>query len=309
MGRRKKGRDISGILLLDKPLGYSSNGALQRVKRFFGANKAGHTGALDPLASGMLPICLGEATKFSSYLLEADKSYLATCKLGQTTTTGDAEGEVVQQRSVEVYDSHLLAELVEKFSGEIDQIPPMYSALKHNGQPLYKLARKGEEIERKSRRITIYNLEILRHQGDELDIRVHSSKGTYIRTLAEDIGEFLGCGAHLTALRREWVAGFKDHPMVSLELVEQLAEQGHEALDALLLPMETALKDFPQVELSADASFYICRGQQVFVPNSPSSGLLRLYSHENAFLGLGEIQDDGRIAPKRLISSGEDSPN
>ena len=305
MGRRRKGRDISGILLLDKPLGFSSNGALQRVKRLFGANKAGHTGALDPLASGMLPLCLGEATKFSSYLLDADKCYTATCKLGATTTTGDAEGEVVQLRPVEVYDSGLLAQLVERFSGEIDQIPPMYSALKHNGQPLYKLARKGEEIERKSRRITIYDLEILRHQDDELDIRVHCSKGTYIRTLAEDIGEFLGCGAHLTALRREWVAGFKDHSMVSLELVEQLAEQGHQALDALLLPMETALNDFPQVELSADASFYICRGQQVFVPNSPSSGLLRLYSHEKAFLGLGEIQSDGKIAPKRLITSGE----
>ena len=305
MGRRKKGRDISGILLLDKPLGFSSNGALQRVKRMFGANKAGHTGALDPLASGMLPICLGEATKFSSYLLDANKCYTATCKLGQTTTTGDAEGEVVQQRPVEVYNDDLLARLVEKFSGEIEQIPPMYSALKHNGQPLYKLARKGEEIERKSRRITIVDLEILRYQGDELDIRVHCTKGTYIRTLAEDIGEFLGCGAHLIALHREWVAGFKDHPMISLELVEQLAEQGHDKLDENLLPMETALKDFPQVELSADASFYICRGQQVFVANSPSSGLLRLYSHEKAFLGLGEIQSDGKIAPKRLISSGE----
>jgi len=305
VGRRKKGRDISGIFLLDKPLGYSSNGALQRVKRFFNANKAGHTGALDPLASGMLPICLGESTKFSSYLLDANKCYIATCKLGVTTTTGDTEGEVVQQRTVDVYDAERIRRVIEHFSGEIEQIPPMYSALKHNGTPLYKLARKGQEIERKSRRITIYNLEILRYHGDELDIRVHCSKGTYIRTLAEDIGEFLGCGAHLTALRREWVAGYKGLPMVSLELVEQLAEQGFDQLDAQLLPMETALKDFPQVELSADASFYICRGQQVFVANSPSSGLLRLYSHEKAFLGLGEVQSDGKIAPKRLISSDE----
>lgn len=305
MGRRKKGRDISGVLLLDKPLGFSSNGALQRVKRFFNANKAGHTGALDPLASGMLPICLGESTKFSSYLLDADKCYIATCKLGVTTTSGDTEGEVVQQRPVDVYDAELMRRVIEHFSDEVEQIPPMYSALKHNGTPLYKLARKGQEIERKSRLITIYNLEILRYHGDELDIRVHCSKGTYIRTLAEDIGEFLGCGAHLTALRREWVAGYKGLPMVSLELVEQLAEQGFEQLDAQLLPMETALKDFPQVELSADASFYICRGQQVFVANSPSSGLLRLYSHKKAFLGLGEIQSDGKIAPKRLISSDE----
>ncbi len=305
MARRKKGRAISGILLLDKPLGYSSNGALQRAKWLYQAQKAGHTGALDPLASGMLPICLGEATKFSSYLLDADKCYTATCKLGITTTTGDREGEVVQQRPVAVYDSARMGQLLERFSGEIEQIPPMHSALKHNGQPLYKLARKGQEIERKSRRVMISSLEILCYQDDELEIRVHCSKGTYIRTLAEDIGEFLGCGAHLTALRREWVAGFKDHPMVSLELVEQLAEQGHEKLDELLLPMETALNDFPQVELSADASFYICRGQQVYVPNSPSSGLLRLYSHENAFLGLGEVQSDGMIAPKRLISSGE----
>ncbi len=305
MGRRKKGRDISGIFLLDKPLGLSSNGALQRVKRFFNANKAGHTGALDPLASGMLPICLGESTKFSSYLLDADKSYTATCKLGITTTTGDTEGEILQQRPVDVYDADKIAQLVEQFSGEMDQVPPMYSALKHQGQPLYKLARQGIEIERKSRRITIFNLEILRYEGDELDIRVHSSKGTYIRTLAEDIGEFLGCGAHLTALHREWVAGFKGHSMVSLELVEQLAEQGAEKLDKLLLPMETALKDFPQVELTADASFYICRGQQVFVANIPDSSLLRLYSHEKVFLGLGEVQIDGKIAPKRLISSAE----
>ncbi len=305
MARRKKGRDISGILLLDKPLGFSSNGVLQRIKRLFNANKAGHTGALDPLASGMLPICLGEATKFSGYLLDADKCYTATCQLGVTTTTGDAEGEVVQQRPVAVYDTQLMAQMVERFSGEIEQVPPMYSALKHKGQPLYKLARKGEEVERKPRCITIYNLEILRYQGDELDIRVHSSKGTYIRTLAEDIGEFLGCGAHLTALHREWVAGYKDLPMVSLELVEQLAEQGLNQLDEYLLPMETALKDFPQVELDADASFYICRGQQVFVANSPGSGLLRLYSHKKAFLGLGEVQSDGRIAPKRLVSSTE----
>ncbi len=305
MARRKRGRDVSGVLLLNKPLGYSSNGILQRVKRLYNANKAGHTGALDLLASGMLPICFGEATKFSSYLLNSDKCYIATCKLGITTTTGDAEGEVVQQRPVGVYSSGLMARVIERFSGEIEQIPPMYSALKHKGQPLYKLARRGEEVERKARPITIHRLEILRHQGDELDIRVCSSKGTYIRTLAEDIGEFLGCGAHLTALHREWVAGYEDHPMVSLALVEQLAEQGLEQLDEKLLPMETALKDFPQVELDADASFYICRGQQVFVANRPDCGLLRLYSHKKAFLGLGEVQSDGRIAPKRLVSSAE----
>ncbi len=305
MARRKRGRDLSGVLLLNKPLGDSSNGILQRVKRLYNANKAGHTGALDPLASGMLPICFGEATKFSSYLLNSDKCYIATCKLGATTTTGDAEGEVVQQRPVGVYSRALMAQVVARFSGEIEQIPPMYSALKHKGQPLYKLARRGEEVERKARSITIHRLDILRHEGDELDIRVCSSKGTYIRTLAEDIGEFLGCGAHLTALHREWVAGYEDHPMVSLALVEQLAEQGFEQLDEKLLPMEAALKDFPQVELDADASFYICRGQQVFVANSPRCGLLRLYSHEKAFLGLGEVQSDGRIAPKRLVSSVE----
>ncbi len=307
MARRKRGRDLSGVLLLNKPLGDSSNGILQRVKRLYNANKAGHTGALDPLASGMLPICFGEATKFSSYLLNSDKCYIATCKLGITTTTGDVEGEVVQQRPVGVYSRALMAQVIARFSGEIEQVPPMYSALKHKGQPLYKLARRGEEVERKARPITIHCLDILRHQGDELDIRVCSSKGAYIRTLAEDIGEFLGCGAHLTALHREWVAGYEDHPMVSLALVEQLAEQGFEQLDEKLLPMETALKDFPQVELDADASFYICRGQQVFVANSPRSGLLRLYSHEKAFLGLGEVQSDGRIAPKRLVSSVESS--
>jgi len=304
VSRRKKGRDISGILLLNKPLGLSSNAALQRVKRFYNANKAGHTGSLDPLATGMLPICLGEATKFSGYLLEADKCYLATCKLGETTTTGDAEGELLQSRVVGDYDTLRLAQLVAAFSGEIEQVPPMYSALKHNGTPLYKLAREGREIERKSRKVTIFNLEILRHHGDELEIRVHCSKGTYIRTLAEDIGEFLGCGAHLTALHREWVAGYKDYPMKPLELVEQLAGQGFAELDELLLPMETALSTFPQVILTADASFYICRGQQIFVPQGPTEGLVKLYSDKGQFLGVGEAQDNGKIAPKRLVNTG-----
>jgi tRNA pseudouridine55 synthase len=304
LARRRKGRSISGILLLDKPLGLSSNAALQRVKRFYNADKAGHTGSLDPLATGMLPICLGEATKFSTFLLDADKSYLATCKLGVITATGDAEGEVVEEQTVEHYTEQHLAQVVAQFTGEIEQIPPMYSALKHNGQPLYKLAREGVEIERKSRQVTIFELEILRYQGDELDIRVHCSKGTYIRTLAEDIGRFLGCGAHITMLRREWVAGYKDYPMVTLELVEQLAEQGSDVLDEKLLPMETALSSCPEVNLTADASFYICRGQQVFVPNGPANGLVKLYSDSNQFLGVGEVQSDGKIAPKRLITTG-----
>lgn len=302
--RRKRGRDVNGVLLLDKPVGLTSNGALQRVKRLLNANKAGHTGSLDPLASGMLPLCFGEATKISAYLLDADKRYRAVCKLGVITDSGDADGEVKETRPVETYDESRIREVLEGFMGGIAQIPPMHSAIKRGGVPLYKLAHQGIEVEREAREVTIHALELLRYEGDELEIDVTCSKGTYIRTLAEDIGEALGCGAHIAALRRTGVGALEGFPTYSLEALETLAgEQGLAALDELLIPMDAALPDWPEVRLSEDASFYLCKGQPVFVPKLKNSGLVRLYQGETRFLGLGTVLDDGRVAPKRLLFS------
>ncbi len=305
MGRRRKGRNISGIVLLDKPLGITSNRALQIVKRLFKAAKAGHTGSLDPLATGVLPLCLGEATKVSGFLLDADKSYLATLKLGIKTSSADAEGEILETRPVENYSKKQINAAIEPFLGDIEQIPPMHSALKVDGQPLYKLAHQGITIERKSRPVHIFDIQVLRYEDDEMDIEVHCSKGTYIRTLAEDIGEKFGCGAHLSALRRTESGPFNLDECITLEELEQLAEkseeQGFDELDSLLMPAEEALYDWESVDLTADAAFYICRGQAVQVPNAPSEGLVRLFSEEKGFLGIGEIMDDGRVKPNRLF--------
>lgn len=302
--RRNRGREVNGVLLLDKPTGITSNAALQRVKRLFNANKAGHTGSLDPLASGMLPICLGEATKISGYLLSADKEYQASLKLGVTTDSADADGEIVQTRPVEAFSESRIREVLESFLGKISQIPPMHSAIKQNGQPLYKLAHQGIEVAREPREITIHSLALLRFEGDELDIAVRSSKGTYIRTLAEDIGEALGCGAHITKLRRTGVGALDGQQMYSLESLEAIVEQsGAWALDKLLMPMESMLPDWPEVRLSEDASFYLCQGQPVFVPQLKDRGWVRLYASDERFLGLGTVLDDGRVAPKRLMKS------
>lgn len=305
MGRRHKGRNINGIVLLDKPLGITSNKALQIVKRLYNAAKAGHTGSLDPLATGLLPLCLGEATKVSGFLLDADKSYLATLKLGIKTFSADAEGEVIETRPVENYSKNKINAAIEPFLGDIDQVPPMHSALKVDGQPLYKLAHQGVVIERQSRPIHIFDIQVLRYEGDEIDIEVHCSKGTYIRTLAEDIGEKLGCGAHLSALRRTESGPFHLEESITLGELEQLAENvqesGFEQLDSILMPAEEALDDWDSVDLSADAAFYICRGQAVQVPNAPTEGLVRLFSEEKGFLGIGEIMDDGRVKPNRLF--------
>lgn len=302
--RRNRGRQVDGVLLLDKPTGITSNAALQRVKRLFNANKAGHTGSLDPLASGMLPICLGEATKISGFLLSADKEYRASLRLGVTTDSADADGVVVQTRPVEAFADSRLREVLESFLGPILQIPPMHSAIKQNGQPLYKLAHQGIEVAREPREVTIHSLDLLRHEDDELDIVVRSSKGTYIRTLAADIGEMLGCGAHIILLRRTGVGALDGHKMHSLESLEALVEQsGVSALDALLLGMDATLPDWPEVCLSADASFYLCQGQPVFVPQLQARGSVRLYAPERRFLGLGTVLDDGRVAPKRLLKT------
>ena len=301
--RRNRGRKVDGVVLLDKPLGLTSNQALQRVKRLFDANKAGHTGSLDPLATGLLPICLGEATKISGYLLDADKHYRAVCKLGVKTSSGDAEGEVIAERPVGELSREQVLKVLAGFVGTIQQIPPMHSAIKRDGQPLYKLAHQGIEVEREPREVTIYQLELLRLEGDELEIDVRCSKGTYIRTLAEDIGEALGCGAHIIVLRRTGVGRLDASRMLDMETLQSLAEQGQEALDAILLPMGDALSDWPAVHLSEDAAYYLCQGQAVFVPRLKERGLVRLFAGDARFLGIGSVLDDGRVAPKRLVAT------
>jgi tRNA pseudouridine55 synthase len=303
--RRAKGRDVNGILLLDKPTGMSSNAALQTVKRLFNASKAGHTGNLDPLATGLLPICFGEATKISSFLLDSDKRYIGTCKLGVRTRTADSEGEVLETRPVGNLTEQRVKQILQGFIGQIEQIPPMHSAVKINGTPLYKLARQGKEIERKSRRVSIYKLEMLRLEGDELDIEVHCSKGTYVRTLAEEIGEALACGAHLSALRRTASGPFELEQAVTMPELEYLAKDGFEALDSLLLPPEEALSDWPMVSLSQNSAYYLQQGQAVQVPRAPSSGWVLLRRDDGQFLGIGQILEDGRVAPKRLIKAAQ----
>ena len=301
--RRSKGRKVTGIILLDKPFGSTSNKALQQVKHLFHAQKAGHTGSLDPIATGLLPICMGEATKISQFLLDADKTYLATLKLGEKTNTGDAEGEIVQTRHVDCNISEQIERVLRQYAGSIEQIPPMHSAIKKNGVPLYKLAHQGIEIEREPRTVMIFDLQLVSFQGDELQIRVHCSKGTYIRTLADDIGEDLGCGAHISQLRREQVGPFGAQMMHTMDDLQRLAEQGFGALDEVLLPIDQGLMQWPAVKLSGDAGFYIQQGQPVFVPKVADRGYVRLYLNDHEFLGVGEILDDGRVAPKRLMKN------
>ena len=301
--RRGDERRVDGILLLDKPAGLTSNAALQRVKRLYRARKAGHTGSLDPLATGLLPICFGEATKVSGFLLDADKYYRVVCKLGERTTTGDAEGEVLMQRPLTGVTEKRLRQALAGFQGEIEQIPPMYSALKHKGERLYRLARRGVEVTREPRRVTIHELEMLNFAAPMVEFRLRCSKGTYVRTLVEDLGEQLGCGAHISALRRLGVGPFDNPQMFDLKSLETLAGDGLAALDACLLPLESGLVQWPDVHLSGDSVFYLCQGQPVLVPNAPTDGWVRLYEGETRFLGMGEILDDGRVAPRRLLSA------
>ncbi|MGP1388917.1 MAG: tRNA pseudouridine(55) synthase TruB [Vibrio diabolicus] len=308
MARRRKGRPINGVILLDKPTGISSNDALQKVKRIYFAEKAGHTGALDPLATGMLPICLGEATKFSQFLLDSDKRYRVIAKLGERTNTSDSDGEVVETRPIDVTLDKLEA-CIEKFRGESDQVPSMFSALKYQGKPLYEYARKGIEVPRESRKITVYEIVLHRFEGDEVEMEVHCSKGTYIRTIVDDLGEMLGCGAHVTMLRRTGVAKYPYEKMVTLEQLNELLEQAHreeraprELLDPLLLPMDTAVEDLPEVNLVPELADMIQHGQPVQVFGAPTEGSLRLtMGEERLFIGVGEMNDDGKIAPKRLV--------
>ncbi len=296
-------RPVSGVVLLDKPVGWTSNAALQAVKRLYQAQKAGHTGSLDPLASGLLPICLGEATKLSGLLLNADKAYRFTCRLGVTTATGDAEGEVLATRSVGPLSREQVEAVLRRFTGVIQQIPPMYSAVKRAGQPLYKLARQGIEVERAPRPVTVHELRLLRLEAGELECELRCSKGTYVRTLAADLGELLGCGAHVATLRRTAVEPYDAARMVTLEALRERAEQGLAALDEWLLPLDSAVAHWPAVYVLGDAAFYLRQGQPVLVPRAPTQGWVRLYQSEQQFLGIGEILDDGRVAPRRLLGS------
>ena len=296
-------RAVSGILILDKPRGFSSNAALQKVRWLLNAEKAGHTGSLDPLATGVLPLCFGEATKFSQYLLDAEKGYDTVMHLGVTTTTGDAEGEILERREVELAREQLEA-LLPRFRGEIRQVPPMYSALKRDGQPLYKLARAGEVVEREARSVTIDRLELTRFEPPFADLSVGCSKGTYIRSLVEDIGQALGCGAHVAELRRTQAGPFRLEQAVSLdELIAAHEQGGAEALDRFLLPADSGLEHWPVVQLSAHSAYYWLHGQPVRVPELPKFGMLRVRDEHDRFIGIGEVDDEGRLAPRRLIRS------
>ncbi len=304
MGRRhrNKGRDIHGILLLDKPAGLTSNDALQRVKRLYDARKAGHTGSLDKTATGLLPLCFGDATKFSAYLINADKHYQAICNLGAETTTGDASGEIRYRRPIPDLQIQDIETVLEEFRGEIQQVPPMYSALKHKGQRLYKLAYQGLEVERPPRPVTIYQLQLTGLEDACFEIDVICSKGTYIRTLAEDIGRRLGCGAHVGSLRRSGVGPYSSENMIDMPTLDKLAADDQQSLDSKLLDVDTALLSLPAVTLIESVAVYLCQGQAVMVPNAPTEGLLRIYDSGKQFLGLGEVLDDGRITPRRLVS-------
>ncbi len=308
MARQRRGRPLDGILVLDKPAGVSSNRALQMVKRLYGAAKAGHTGSLDPLATGVLPLCFGEATKFSQFLLDADKAYESTFVLGVATDTGDAEGEVLETMDASAVTEADVAVALEAFRGEIEQVPSMYSALKHQGQPLYKLARQGKEVERKARRVVIKRLELRAFRPGtqpEVDIYLECSKGTYVRSIAEDLGRMLCCGAHVTQLRRTRAGAFGIGDSVTMATLEALRANDRVAeMDALLLPADAAVEGLPLVRLSVSGGFYMRQGQPVLVPNAPCDGMVRVALETGEFLGIGEILDDGRVAPRRLIVTG-----
>ncbi len=297
MQYRRPKKNISGVLLLDKPLGYSSNQALQKIKLLYQAAKAGHTGTLDPLATGLLPLCFGEATKFAHYLTDADKTYVATLKLGITTNTGDAEGEIQTTRAVDVSRARF-DRACQAFVGEISQIPPMYSALKHEGKAMYEYARAGIEIERAARVVNIHSIDSNAFEHDVATITVKCSKGTYIRTLAEDIGKYLGCGAHLIGLRRTATANYQISQAITLAEFEAMPAAQQKLL---LLPVDSAVLHLPTITLDADSAFYLQQGQAVWQSGFIAKGLLRLYGEQQEFLGLGEQQSDGKIMPRRLV--------
>lgn len=296
-------RNISGILLLDKPAGVTSNEVLQLVKKLFSANKAGHTGSLDPIATGMLPICFGEATKFSQFLLEADKHYLVTGKLGEATDSEDSEGKLIKKCEVKNIDAQTIEKLLPKFCGKIAQIPPMYSAIKYKGQALYKLARQGISVERHPREITVHVLQLVELNGEFAKFEVRCSKGTYVRTIVANIGELLGCCAHVVALRRLAVGPYQAAQMVSVDELQKIAlSNDTKLLDKVLLPIESVLVDMPEVILTADMVFYMHQGQSLLIPKAPGSGCVKMKSKNGQFLGVGEVMLDGKILPRRICN-------
>ncbi len=318
---RNRGRDVSGIILLDKPIAQTSNASLQNVKRLFSAAKAGHTGSLDPLATGVLPLCFGEATKISQFLLDSDKRYRSKFKLGVRTNTGDSEGSVLQccelDEVLALVSVRKIEQALKNFEGEIDQLPPMFCALKHQGVPLYKLARQGIEVERATRRVTIYDIQILTLDNDELELEIFCSKGTYIRSIADELGELLGCGAHVIELRRLQAGPFHEQHCISIAELEKIKEQGgYEALDKQFIGVDKAVQNLPEVVLPESSASYIKNGQAVMVRHLPTTGLVRLYKklsetnqQEQEFIGIGAILEDGRVAPRRLFNLSEKSPS
>jgi tRNA pseudouridine55 synthase len=304
---RRKGRPVDGILLLDKPAGVTSNGALQMVRRLYSAAKAGHTGSLDPLATGVLPICLGEATKFSQYLIDADKAYRSTFVFGVTTASGDADGEVLAEADASALSAVQVEAALAPFRGDIEQVPSMFSAIKKDGQPLYKLARAGIEVEREARAVTVHELVLEAFRPGpraEADVYIRCSKGTYVRSIAEDLGAALGCGAHVAKLRRVQAGPFSEADCVSPVALETLrSREAFAEMDALLRPADIAVAALPDVVLAEAAAFYLRQGQPVQVPKAPRDGLVQLHAATGEFLGVGEILDDGRVAPRRLVVS------
>lgn len=311
MARRRKGRPINGVILVDKPTGISSNDTLQKVKRIFFAQKAGHTGALDPLATGMLPICFGEATKFSQFLLDSDKRYRVIAKLGERTDTSDSDGEVVETREVKV-DRGQLERCIAKFRGTTDQIPSMYSALKYKGRKLYEYAREGVEVPRESRKITVYSVDLLRFENNEVEMELHVSKGTYIRTIVDDLGEMLGCGAHVIMLRRTGVSNFPYERMMTIEQLQAMLDDAKAndvepgtVLDPLLLPTDTAVQDLPEVKILPAIAVHVLNGNPVQAGRVPAEGtLVRItVGQEREFIGVGVIDAKGMLAPKRVMAN------
>ena len=292
---------VDGLLLLNKPAGITSNQALQKVKRLLQAKKAGHTGSLDPAATGMLPLCFGEATKVCAYLLEADKTYRVTARLGEATNTGDRDGEISATADVPDLERRTWEQILAQFCGVTDQVPPMYSALKKDGKRLYELARKGQVVDREARRIRIDELHLLEISGTRLVLRVKCSKGTYIRTLVEDIAKAAGTVAYTARLHRETVGDFQAEDMLDLPGAERVAEAGPEALRARLLPTDLALSSWPDYHIPEDAAERFCGGQAVAVACGGAEGLVRVYAGEERFVGVGQLGSDGQLAPRRIF--------
>ncbi len=307
MRRRRRGRPVHGIIPLNKPAGRSSNAVLQEVKSLLQAAKAGHTGSLDPLATGVLPICCGEATKFAQFLLNADKGYYSTLRFGIETDSGDSDGCEISRASAATISAVAVERALAPLRGEIQQVPSMFSALKRDGQPLYKLARRGIKVALEARPVTVHELRLLDFRAGEVaeaELKIHCSKGTYVRMLAVELGRELGCGAHVTALHRYQAGGFDDADTVSMEQLRELSEAGCMAdMDALLRPVGDAVGHLPEVCLQAVDGHYLCRGQAVRADGAASSGLVRLRLADGQFLGVGEVLADGKLAPRRLVAA------